>query len=176
MTSFLIGGAMIFVIGTAMLWHAAFTVSRTWGWLSLVPPLQPVFAALHWGRAWDALLMQVFGLGLVLGFFLHHGGLDAHSRQQALAGVWQQLAREMASARGETVVLDEADAVQAATVEDSGPPVDLSSADVATVTTTVQGQASKAVDDRPIFKCTDPQGKETYSTEPCKGGVTPAPR
>ena len=173
--SFLIGGALIYLVGTAMVLFAAFGVSTLWGVLVLlVPPLQCVFALLHWNKAWDALLMQVFGLGMVLAFFAQGGGFDEYSMRQSLAQVQQQLSRQLQSpSSGGTVTVQGDQAAQEAPVIDT-TPVEVTSEQTATAPTTVTATPSKAVDDKPIFKCTDPQGNETYSTQPCKGGVVKA--
>lgn len=171
----LVGGALLFVIGTLMLLAASFAVSAVWGVLCLlVLPLQWLFALLNWDKAWDGLMLQVLGLGFMAAFFMQsEHGFSVAAVQQARAQFEREYGQPGSATSGTAVI--ESQAVQAADAEapviDHSNPTVEGNAELKTVT--VQGEASKAVDDKPIYKCTDAQGKETFSAKPCAAFYVP---
>mgnify|MGYP001766084884 CR=1 FL=1 len=176
MIPLLVGGSLILAIGTMMLLVAAFITSQVWGVLCFVlPPLQWLFAVFNWEKAWDGLMMQLLGLAMLLAFFVQaEQGFSAASVQLA----WTQFQREQgllpAAVAPDGTVLVDGQAVQAVTAQTTaGGDVVQTVAGDAPVATVV-GKASEAVDDKPINKCTDAEGKETYSRGPCPAFKVPA--
>ena len=176
----LVGGILIFIVGNVMLLVPAFLASTGWGVLCLLlPPVQWLFAMLNWEKVWDALLMQLFGAVMVLAFFLN--AADGFSRVSMQQG-WEQFKREqglqvvaMQATSGGPVEL-QGQQVQSVTAEtkENGEVIHSVEGDTAPAAVTVQAAPPKAVDDKPIYKCTDGEGKETWSTEPCKPFKVPA--
>lgn len=170
----LLGGVLIFLVGSLMVLAVAFAASTLWGVLCLLPPVQWLFALLNWNKTWDGLLMQLFGMAMALAFFAQSGeGFSMASMQQG----WVQFQREhlgVVPAAGATdgVVVD-GQPVQAVTAETTadGNVIQSVQGNAELTTVTVQAEPSKAVDDKPIYKCTDPQGNETWSAKPCKGSA-----
>lgn len=168
LTPLLIGGFLIVLVGTGMLLLAAFSVSRVWGVLCLaVPPLQAIFALLHWKKSWDAVLLLVMGFGMLLVFFLQaEQGFSLASVESALV----QMHRESGLAQRDSgPVTVQEETVQSVTVPETVEVGSAPGSDVASVGITAAPE--KARNDKPIYKCTDPWGNETWSAEPCKGGV-----
>lgn len=170
----LAGGVLIFLVGSVMVLAVAFGASTLWGVLCLLlPPLQWLFVLLNWGKTWDGLMLQVFGLALALAFFAQ---ADAGYSVVAVQDGWQQFQRQhlpAGSRSPDSAVLTDGQPVQAVTADpaiDSGV-IHSVEGDTAPATVTVQAAPSKAVDDKPIYKCTDPQGKETWSAKPCQGSA-----
>ena len=174
MIPLLVGGVLISLIGFVMLVAAAFAVSTAWGVLSLLPPLGWLFAALHWQKSWDGVMLQALGLAMTAVFWLQLQGEGI-----SVAEAWTKFQREqgmvVVPTGSETTVLGD-QPVQAATQEagavDSGV-VQSVAGDEAVVA--VKGAAKVEVDDKPIHKCIDPDGKESFSRGPCPTGVKKTP-
>jgi hypothetical protein len=166
MIPLLIGSASLLLLGSVMLLAAAFAASTAWGVLCLLlPPLQWVFAVLNWDKAWDGLLLQVLGIAMALAFYTQAGGMGEAQFAQA----WGQFRHQhmLSPSSAGTVVID-SQTVQTLTAESAtGGAADIQSLSGDNAAVAVVAGASKAVDDKPIFLCTDAQGKETYSTKPC---------
>lgn len=164
----LIGGLLIYLVGCVMLLVAAFSVGVVWGLLCLfLPPAQLLFIVMHWNKAWDALLMQLFGIAMVFFFFTQMGGFD----QVAIQQEWVKFSRQhgivvMTQSSSSTTVI-ESQPVQSVTAPSASGGVQ--SVDGNGGVVSVTGVASKAVDDKPIYKCTDKDGNETYSRKACAG-------
>lgn len=176
MFAMLVGGALIYLVGSVMLLVAAFSVGTVWGVLCLLlPPLQLIFMLLHWNKVWDALLMQVFGIAMVFFFFSQIGGFDRVAIEQEWVKFQRQhgLVVQTSSPSGTAVIGNQS--VQTVTVPPtSGAAAGAQSGGVQSVgdnggVVSVTGVASKEVDDKPIYKCTDKDGNETYSRKPCAG-------
>ncbi|HQQ64199.1 MAG TPA: hypothetical protein PLF22_11590 [Pseudomonadales bacterium] len=170
MIPLLIGGLLIYLVGSVMLLVAAFSVSVVWGLLCLLlPPVQLLFLVMHWNKVWDALLMQVFGIAMVFFFFTQIGGFDQVAIQQEWVKFQRQHGMVVTTQSSTTTVL-ESQGVKTVTV----PPVSGTSGGVQAVgdsggVVSVTAAASKEVDDKPIYKCTDKDGNETYSRKACAG-------
>lgn len=163
----LVGGALVLLIGTLMTGAAAFAVSPAWGVLCLFPPLQVPFALMNLQKSWDGLLLQGLGLAMILGFFIQAG--DFGSEQ--VAQEWVKFQRQyglQGAPTTETAVVG-SQPVQGIVAPTAGGPAAIQSLEGNAASVTVVAGASKEVDDKPIYKCTDPQGNETYSRKACAG-------
>jgi hypothetical protein len=176
MIPLLVGGSLILLVGTLMLLVAAFITSQVWGVLCfVVPPLQWLFAAFNWEKAWDGLMMQLLGLAMVLAFFVRADqGFSLASVDEA----WTQFKREQgllpAMVAADGTVLVDGQPVQAVSAQTTADGDVVQTVEGDAPVATVVGKASEAVDDKPINKCTDADGNETYSRGPCPAFKVPA--
>jgi hypothetical protein len=168
MIPFLIGGVLIYLIGSLMLLVAAFGVGMGWGLLCLFfPPVQLLFMAMHWNKVWDALLMQVFGIAMVVFFIVQMGGFDRVAVQQEWVKFQRQQGLIAVTQTSATTTITDTQSVQAVTAPATSGGMQSVGDNGGVVSVT--GVASKAVDDKPIYKCTDKNGVETYSRTSCAG-------
>ncbi len=167
MISLFIGGILLLLIGGAMVLFAAFSVSAVWGVSCLLPPVQWLFAAQNFGKAWDALLIQLLGLVMLAVFHFQAGGLGATEIAQA----WVVFQRENGMA---TALPPTGTAVIGSQDPQAAMPVDtevMQTVGGEAAPVTVTGAARVEVDDKPINKCIDPDGNEKIMRGDCPMNV-----
>lgn len=175
MTPILIGGILVALVGTGVLLAHAFRAGTGWGVACLLlPPAQWAFVLMNWKKTWEALLMQFMGIVLALAAVISiGGGLDSMARLQA----WSELKHSFSLASqptSGTTVLASGQQVSSVTAPEEPDAVNDGTVTAiqgndALVSVTVTAKPEKAVDTKPIYKCTDAAGKERFSREPCGG-------
>ncbi len=153
----LIGGLLIFLVGSVML---GFTLS-----------------GVNVGLG-HSLLIQFLGAAMVAAFFLHAGEFSLAQVKLTFATIQRQVTQG-GGPSSSTVTLQAEQGVTAVTVGEVGGTTSSpsgSSGVTAVVgndgpVTAVVAAAEKKVDEKPIYKCTDQAGKETYSSKPCAGSA-----
>lgn len=144
MEPLLIGGFLIFLVGSTMLGMA--------------------MAGLKTGVG-HSLLIQTLGIAMMAVFFLQAGEFGLAPVQQVVATVGGQVARDL-KPQNTSATLAEEKTVAATT----DAPVDTHAViGDETPVAAIVAAPEKAVDDKPIYKCTGQDGKETFSAKPCAG-------
>ena len=140
MEPLLIGGFLIVLVGSVML---------------AVGGLRP-----GW---WHALLLQSLGVAMMAAFFLQAGEFGMAPVQAAFAKIGGQVANDVKS-QNTTTTLQEEKVVSTT----SDAPVDAGSVvgDAAAITVTAAVEKERKAGT--FYKCTDRNGKETLSADPCK--------
>jgi hypothetical protein len=140
MEPLLIGGFLIILVGSVML---------------TVGGLKP-----GW---WHALLLQSLGIAMMAAFFLQAGEFGMAPVQEAFAKIGGQVANDL-KPKNTTTTLQEEKVVSTT----SDAPVDAGSVVGDAAAVTVTAAVEKEHKASTFYKCTDQNGKETLSAEPCK--------
>ena len=149
----LIGGFLIFLVGSIMLGMQVAGLKTGWG---------------------HSLLIQSMGLVMMAAFFVHAGEFSVYQVQQVLSSIGGQVAKDIKPVNSSETLQQEQGVVSTTTEA----PVESHAVlgDEAPVAAIVAAP-EKAKNENPIYKCTGQDGKETYSTKPCTGTepLKPAP-
>lgn len=146
MEPILIGGFLIFLVGSIMLGMQVAGLKTGWG---------------------HSLLIQAMGFVMMVAFFLSAGEFSWFQVKQAVSSVSGQVAKDMKPVNSSETLQQDQGVVSTSTEA----PVESHAVlgDEAPVAVTVVAAPEKAKNEKPIYKCTGQDGKETFSAKPCTG-------